>query len=188
MDSAVLPSTLTLSPETRFDARARESLLDAAFGPARFEKTCERLREGRLPAFALVIKDGVRLVGTIRLWHVMAGGVPALMLGPLAVAQSHEGRGLGSKLMRYALNQAAAAGHRAIILVGDEAYYRRFGFARGLTENLVLPGPVDRERFLALELTEGALDDAFGLVVATGERATFLAPSVRSSALERMAA
>ena len=188
MDSAVLSPTLTLAPETRFDARARESLLDAAFGPARFEKTCERLREGRLPAFAFALKESGRLIGTIRLWNVMAGGPPALMLGPLAVAASHEGRGLGSKLMRYALNQAAAAGHRAIILVGDEAYYRRFGFARGLTDNLVLPGPVERERFLGLELVEGALDAAFGLVVATGERGPFVRPVGRSAALELKAA
>ena len=40
----------------------------------RFRKTCERLREGRLPAFALVAMDGAgRLVGTVRLWHVSAG-------------------------------------------------------------------------------------------------------------------
>ena len=68
---------------------AREALLDPAYGPARFTKPSERLREGRLPADGLsfvAIEDG-RVVGTVRLWDVAAGpGRPALLLGPLAVA------------------------------------------------------------------------------------------------------
>jgi predicted N-acetyltransferase YhbS len=188
MDHASLISTLAIEAEIRADVVAREALLDAAFGPSRFEKTCERLRAGREPAFAWSLIEDGRLIGTIRLWHIMAGGVPALLLGPLAVASSHEGRGFGARLMRHALNQAAVAGHRAVLLVGDEPYYRRFGFRRDLTENLVLPGPVQRERFLGLELQDGALDDAFGLVIATGERLPFVRHVGRSPALERVAA
>jgi len=188
MNYAVTHPTLILEAETRFDVSAREALLDEAFGPSRFEKTCERLRAGRQPAFAFSLIEGGRLIGTIRLWHVVAGGVSALLLGPLAVAEGHEGRGHGARLMRHALNQAAAAGHRAVLLVGDEAYYRRFGFRRDLTENLVLPGPVERDRFLALEFADGALDDAFGLVIATGDRLPFVRPAARSTALERVAA
>ncbi len=161
MDHASLISTFAVADETARDVAAREALLDAAFGPSRFEKTSERLRAGRLPAFAFTLKEDGRLVGTIRLWHIMAGGAPALLLGPLAVAPSHEGRGFGSMLMRHALEAAADEGHEAVLLVGDEPYYRRFGFRQELTENLVLPGPVQRERFLARELVAGALDDAF---------------------------
>ncbi len=188
MDHASLISTLAIEPESPRDVAAREALLDAAFGPSRWEKTSERLRAGRRPAFAFTLKLDGRLVGTIRLWHIMAGGAPALLLGPLAVAAAHEGRGFGSLLMRHALEAAAAEGHEAVLLVGDEPYYRRFGFRRDLTENLILPGPVQRERFLALELVDGALDDAFGLVIATGERTPFLRRSARSPALERVAA
>jgi predicted N-acetyltransferase YhbS len=185
-----VPSLLTITPETCADASAREALLDDAFGPSRSEKTCERLREDRLPAdgLAFAVKDGGRLVGTLRLWNVALGGTPALLLGPLAIAASHEGRGLGSRLMRHALNQAAVRGHRAVILVGDEPYYRRFGFSRDLTEDLVLPGPVERDRFLGLELTDGALAAAAGLVVATGERDAFGAPAGRSFEMAREAA
>jgi predicted N-acetyltransferase YhbS len=173
MDNSVLIATPVIMAESRLDCAAREHLLDAAFGDARFEKTCERLRVGRLPAEGLAFsaKDMGKLVGTIRLWKIMAGGAPALLLGPLAVAKSHEGLGLGSKLTRHALSQAAKLGHKAVILVGDAPYYKRFGFSRDLTTNLVLPGPVERERFLALELAAGALDGAMGLVIATGERA-----------------
>jgi predicted N-acetyltransferase YhbS len=190
MDCAVHIPSLTLQAETRFDTAARERLLDAAFGAERNEKTSERLREGRLPAegLALTLKADGKLVGTIRLWNISAGGVPALLLGPLAIANSHEGMGLGSKLMRYALAEATLRGHKAVLLVGDAPYYSRFGFDGGLMEGLVLPGPVDRARFLGLEIVEGALAQAHGLVLATGIRAPMLRRSARSTALERKAA
>jgi predicted N-acetyltransferase YhbS len=188
MTTSVLTADITIAPETRLDVAARERLLDAAFGASRFEKTSERLRAGRRAAFAFSLKRESKLIGTIRLWHVMAGGVPALLLGPVAVARSHEGQGFGARLMRHALNQAAVAGHTAIILVGDPPYYSRFGFTRALTQNLVLPGPVDPERFLGLELVDGALDDAFGLVIATGEKLPIGRGIVRPTAPEQKAA
>ncbi|HWG06673.1 MAG TPA: N-acetyltransferase, partial [Beijerinckiaceae bacterium] len=88
------------------DVAAREALLDAAFGPGREEKTCERLREGRRPAqnLALAAKDGDTLVGTLRLWHIEVGpGRPGLLLGPVAVAASHRSHGLGARLICEAL-------------------------------------------------------------------------------------
>ena len=154
------------------DVAAREALLDRAFGPKRRRKTAERLREGRLPAegLAFVALDrGRRLIGTVRLWDVEAGSAgDALLLGPLAVDARHRGRGLGSALMRHAIAEAKALGHRAILLVGDEPYYRRFGFTREAVSDLRMPGPVDRDRFLGLELQPGALDGAKGVVTATG--------------------
>jgi predicted N-acetyltransferase YhbS len=165
-----MDSTVTIHAETRFDVTARERLLDRAFGPSRFAKTCERLREGRLPAegLAFTARAGGKLVGTIRLWQIMAGGVPALLLGPLAVDAAHGGRGLGTQLMQHALAEATRLGHRAVILVGDAPYYARFGFSRAPVDTLLLPGPVELERFLGLELVPGALSAADGLVVPTG--------------------
>ena len=161
---------IRIDDEKLFDIAAREDLLDAAFGPTRFEKTCERLREGRLPArdLALVARSGDRLAGTLRFWHVNAGGVPALMLGPLAVDPLFRNEGLGGRLIRHGLMRAADMGHRAVILVGDAPYYNRFGFDRAVTERLVMPGPVDFGRFLGLELAPGAMQKAKGLVRATG--------------------
>ena len=159
--------------EQAVDVFAREILLDEAFGAARFRKTCERLRVGRAPArgLALAAHDDGCLIGTVRLWHVRAGGVPALMLGPLAVAKSHRGLGIGDMLMRNALSRATVRGHRAIILVGDAPYYAKFGFSREAVADLTMPGPVELDRFLGLELAAGALADANGRVIATGEKA-----------------
>lgn len=164
--------------ERAADVAPRERLLDAAFGPARFAKTCERLREDRLPADGLALvaenADG-RLIGTVRLWHVDLGSAGAgLMLGPIAVDADARSLGLGAALMRVAIERARRLGHRSIMLVGDAPWYARFGFDAGLTRGLDLPGPVERTRFLALELVEGALAAAHGMVVATGRPDTIV--------------
>jgi predicted N-acetyltransferase YhbS len=152
------------------DVAAREALLDACFGANRALRTCQRLRDGRAPAeglaFAAVRKG--KLVGTVRLWHVSAGGTPALVLGPLAVDPGCRALGIGAALMRHALDAAATRGHGAVLLLGDAAYYARFGFTALKTAELSLPGPFERERLLGLELREGALDGAAGMIVATG--------------------
>ncbi len=163
---------VTIREEKIADIEAREALLDAAYGAARFAKASERLREGRLPAqgLALVAVEQGRIVGTIRLWHVAAGpGRAALLLGPLAIHPQQRKRGIGSALMRRAIARARLAGHRAIVLVGDAAYYGRFGFTAALTGDLWMPGRCDRERLLALELQPGALAGARGLIGATGK-------------------
>lgn len=167
-------SPVVIAAEQASHAEAREALLDAAFGPARFGKTCERLREDRLPAEGLALAatlDG-RLVGSVRLWNVTLGpDRPALMLGPLAVEGTIRSAGIGGMLMREALGRARDEGHRAVILVGDEPYYSRFGFSSRNMDRLWLPGPVDRARFLGHELVPGALDGAVGLVSPTGAQA-----------------
>jgi predicted N-acetyltransferase YhbS len=77
---------MTIRNEAFGDDEAREDLLDRVWGALRFQKTAQRLREGRSPAEGLsfVAVEHGRLVGTNRLWHVCAGpGRPALLLGPL---------------------------------------------------------------------------------------------------------
>jgi predicted N-acetyltransferase YhbS len=161
---------ITVVSEESGDAPAIETLLDEAFGPRRHLKTAERLREGRNPAdgLSLVAFDGLRLVGTIRLWHVGAGEVPALLLGPVAVREEWRNRGIGATLVDTSLTRAHSQGHGAVILVGDAPYYGRFEFRRELTLGLSLPGPVDLDRFLGLELVPGALERACGVVRGTG--------------------
>lgn len=164
---------VTITPELAADFPAREALLDRAFGKAaRRRKTSERLRDGRLPAeglaFAARNRRG-RLIGTLRLWDITAGTAgPALLLGPLAVDCAYQKRGIGAKLMRHALTEARKLGHRAVLLVGNAPYYARFGFAHSSVEALSLPGPVELDRFLGLELAEDALVGAEGVIAASG--------------------
>ena len=163
--------------ERASDVAAREALLDMCFGANRAARTCQRLRDGRAPAEGLAftaVRKG-KLVGTVRLWHVSAGGKQALVLGPLAVDPSCRALGIGAALMNNALAAATARGHGAVLLLGDAAYYARFGFSAAMTAKLSLPGPFERERLLSLELRDGALDGAFGMTVPTG----VLAPEAR---------
>jgi len=163
---------VTIREEKFSDIAAREAVLDEAYGAARFAKTSERLREGRLPAdgLSLVAADRGALVGTVRLWNVTAGpGREALLLGPLAVHPAQRKRGIGTALMRLAIARARLAGHGAILLVGNAAYYGRFGFSTVPTGELRMPGRYDRDRLLALELRPGALAGALGLIGATGK-------------------
>ncbi len=135
---------VTIRNERSTDIAARERLLDAALGPARFAKPSERVREGRFAAEGLSFAalDNGRLVGTVRLWNVSAGlGRPALLLGPLAVAEEARNRGIGTMLMQRALREARCRKHGAVLLVGDAPYYGRFGFSAEKTGALRLPGP-----------------------------------------------
>ena len=164
------PAPFAIRSERASDVAARETLLDACFGENRHLRSCQRLRDGHAPAEGLAFSaahEG-RLVGTLRLWHVSAGNVPALVLGPLAVDPSCRALGVGAALMRQALAAAEAAGHGAVILLGDAPYYARFGFSALKTGELSLPGPFERERLLARELRQGALDGACGMIAPTG--------------------
>ena len=166
---------VTIRAEILSDVTPREALLDRAFGRGRNRKTSQRFRDDRLAAeglaFTALSKSG-RVIGTMRLWNVIAGSAgQSLLLGPLAVDGRYQGRGIGTQMMDHALNMAKVLGHTSVLLVGDEAYYSRFGFTRNAVSDLHLPGPVDRNRFLGLELIPGALDGAEGLVMASGELA-----------------
>ena len=171
---AILPAfAFTIEAETHRDIAAREALLDRAMGPGRRRKSSEKIRRGRLPAQGLAFvargEDG-RVVGTVRLWDVEAGASRALLLGPLAVDPSLKSAGIGSALMRHAIAEAMLLGHGAILLVGDAPYYARFGFSAEKTDRLAMPGPYEKHRFLALELTHGALDGAQGVIRAAGRK------------------
>jgi predicted N-acetyltransferase YhbS len=108
-------------------------------------------------------------------------GLPALVLGPLAVDPSCRELGVGAALMTNALAAAKARGHGAVILLGDAPYYARFGFSGLKTGELSLPGPFERDRLLGLELREGALDGAWGMIASTGALADTLAPTAHTA-------
>jgi predicted N-acetyltransferase YhbS len=165
---------ITIRQERPSDIDTREALLDEAFGEARTRKSSERVREDRLPAagLAFVAAEGKRMVGTARLWNVACGnGQSALLLGPVAVADDSRNRGIGTAMVRRAVEAARKLGHAAIVLVGDAPYYSRFGFSNEKTRALWMPGPFERHRLLGLELTPSALDGARGMIGATGRQA-----------------
>lgn len=157
---------LVISAETDSDARAVERLNEHAFGPGRFARTAYRLREGHAPDLELsfVARVGTLLVGSNRLTPVSLGGVPGLLLGPLAVEPAFRARGIGEDLVARSLEAARERGHAVVILVGDEPYYGRMGFRVVPRGRLRMPGPVDPRRLLFSELVPGGFEGVCGPV------------------------
>ena len=147
-----------LAAERLKDAPQVDRLILAAFGPGRFAKAAERLREGRAPYLDLsfVAWDRGRAVGCVRLWPIRIGEAPALLLGPFAVDADWRSQGLGAALIEQACEAAAAAGHALVLLVGDEPYYGPLGFVGGRCGAAAMPGPVDPRRVLVRALQAGA--------------------------------
>lgn len=157
--SACPPSPYEILVETPAHGPAVEALYDEVFGPGRFAKTAERLREGNapIPGACLVAVDAGGLTGAVRLWPIAVGeGGRAAWLGPLAVAERRRGNGVAFRLMEQAIAVCAAAGHDAVLLVGDEPYYARAGFVRAAPGRFAPPGPVDPRRLLIRPLGPGA--------------------------------
>ena len=154
---AVQPDPPRVVPELPHHAEAVLALVDRAFGPGRLAKSSERLREGnrKLDDCCFVALRGDAVVGSVRLWPVTVGGVPLVFLGPLAVEAGQRSEGLGQALVEAACAAAAAAGWRAVLLVGDAPYFARIGFSAGPAAQAIMPGPADQRRVLVKALVPG---------------------------------
>lgn len=142
-DAPATPAPLRIEIEASGDAEAVEALVLAAFGPGRFAKTAERLRERAQIAAGFVAREDGQIVGSVRLWAISVGGEPALLLGPIAVSAASRRAGLGADLVQACTDHAGTTG---ILLVGDLPYFGRFGFRPAA--DVRLAGPVDQRRVL----------------------------------------
>lgn len=151
-----------ISRERAADHWEIEALYDLCFAPGREALSSYRLRDGVPPVADLcrVARDcdGI-LAGALRFWPVRIGDAPVLLLGPVAVHSTRQGEGLGRALIEDALANADWA---RVLLVGDEPYYRRFGFER-LT-GVEMPPPTNPARVLGRALVPGAWDAVNGPV------------------------
>ncbi len=154
------------------DEQDIERLYDEVFGPGRFAKTAERLREGnhRIDAACFIASDAGGLVGSVQFWPLMIGdNAGGVLLGPLGIAPRRRGDGIAFKLMEAGIAVCAERGDLAVILVGDEPYYARAGFAKTEAGRFQMPGPVDERRILVRELNAeaGSLKGALSVPRAT---------------------
>ena len=147
------------------DDQEIETLNSDVFGPGRFVRAAYRLREG-IPhdrGLSFVAQAGDRLIASVRMTGITIGGRPALLLGPLVVLPSFKGQGAGKTLVRIAVEAARKAGHKVVMLVGDEPYYGPLGFSQLAPYAITLPAPVDPARVLVAGLVEGALEGLSGV-------------------------
>ena len=146
------------------DGAAVDALIDRAFGPGRFAKTAERVREGACanPETSVCAWTGERLAGAVRLWPASIGGHRVAFLGPIAVEQALRRHGLGAELVEQACIRTRAAGEQVVILVGDVSFFGPLGFQPVPPNRVVPPGPVDPQRLLWSALSPGALEGVQG--------------------------
>ena len=146
------------------DAGGVEALNAECFGPGRFAKSAYRLREGAYPVLALSLwrsntaSCAVRCASGPSRW----AGIRNCCWARLAVQSDQRGRGIGIALMQAGIEAARKGPWRGILLVGDEPYYARVGFARLPPGRMKFPGPVDQNRILGLSLKAGELADPVG--------------------------
>lgn len=159
----------TLTSEKPEHADAIERVLARAFGPGRYAKTSERVRErGAVLEHSLTrvaLNEQGDVVGVCRIWRVDAGA-PVYFLGPLAVDPCQQSAGLGIALVHDAVAACRSSGGNGIILVGAEPFFRPAGFTIVPKDRLSMPGPVDPARFLWLALRPGGLDKVEGEITA----------------------
>ncbi len=153
-------------PERPDDTYEVEYLFDLAFAPGRTALSSYRLRDGIEPLADLssIARDEYdTLAGAIRYWPIRIGdkGLPALLLGPIAVHPTHQGEGLGALLIAESLDIATRQGWERVVLIGDQPYYGRFGFSKAALE---VPPPTNPDRILARALVPGGMDGVSGIV------------------------
>jgi putative acetyltransferase len=90
--------------------------------------------------------------------------VPLLGLGPVAVLPARQHQGVGTLMVSGCLEHLRAQRHRGVVVVGEPAFYRRFGFIKASRWGLQWETEVPEENFMALELTPGFLAGVSGVV------------------------
>jgi predicted N-acetyltransferase YhbS len=158
--------SLTILIEKPEDAAAIDRLHERTFGPGRYARTAYRIREkmGHRLDLSYTARIGTLMVGSLWLTSVRIGDTPALLLGPLTIEPPFRSRGIGQKMMQRALKDATEQGHKLVVLVGDEPYYKKAGFKRVPKGQVTMPGPVDPARLLVAELEAGAFAGVSGTI------------------------
>lgn len=143
------------------DAAAIEGILDRAFGPGRFAKVSDRVREFaslRRDLSRVAMRDGA-VIALCRMYDAAIGPQRVVYLGPLAVDPAVQAGGVGVAVTQAALEAARADGAAHVIVVGQPRFFLRFGFSQVPERQITLPGPVEARRLQWLGL-DGADDHA----------------------------
>jgi predicted N-acetyltransferase YhbS len=166
--------SVTIRLEQPEDYRETEILTREAFWDV-YKPGCDehllvhKLRE--CPAFVreldLVACEGERIVGTImysRARVLRADGETreVLCLGPVSVLPEHQGHGIGGNLIMESLARAKDLGFNGVFLMGNPAYYSRFGFRKADELGVRTPDGESHDYFMGLELAPGRLEGLSG--------------------------
>lgn len=159
---------ITIRAETSKDIAAIRHVLEMAFGQASEARLVEALRQVDALITSLVAVEKEQIVGHIAFSAVFIESLHAtanaVALAPLAVLPTHQRRGIGGELVRRGLTQCRRAGHRVVLVLGEPAFYQRFGFIKASLHGICCPFDVPDDAFMAAELFPGALAGQSGSV------------------------
>jgi putative acetyltransferase len=158
--------SIVIRPERREDGPAIHALITAAFGQEDEAILVDALRRDGDLWLSLVAEEKREIVGHIALSRLKSPA-KSLALAPVSVAPARQGEDIGGALIREAIARASVDGEALIFVLGDPAYYTRFGF------NVETAVPYDciyaGDYFMALELAADNVEvaqvvyaDAFG--------------------------
>lgn len=163
-------SNVVIRPETPADYGRIGAIHESAFGQPHEARLVEAIRAAPdfQPQRSIVAERDGELVGHVLLSPIVIRNgqqaFAALALAPVAVVPGWQGRGIGSMLVRAAIEQARAAGDAHIIVLGEPGFYRRFGFEPASRWHVRAPFDVPDEAFMVLSLTEAGMDGVAGTV------------------------
>ncbi len=155
-------------------ALVREAFRTAPVSDGTEQDFVLKLRAGaHIPELELVAEEKDRLIGHVMLTgaticHNRMAAARTLLLSPLSVAFEHRGQGTGSRLVSAALKRAERLGHEHVVLVGDPAYYGRFGFQK----TFLAYGRIPEQYILALEIVPGSLNNIQGEICPDFQKST----------------
>ena len=132
------------------DWKAVNQVVSSAFGQSAEADLVEKLREAGESVVSLVAEEDDQIVGHVLLSKMDAPFL-ALALAPLSVIPMRQRSGIGSALVKRAVNRACNEGWAAIFVLGDPNYYERFGFSREAAAGFA--SPYAGQHFMMLKLS-----------------------------------
>ncbi|MGF1461929.1 MAG: GNAT family N-acetyltransferase [Maricaulaceae bacterium] len=158
----------SIRPLSTISPQAAEAAIAAVFGPGRFARAAQRLREraqSRLDwGCACVAADG-SIAGVVQAWAITAGGAPAVFFGPLAVLPNHRRQGVSAGLVRAGLQAARAAGETRAVVFGQLSVFGPLGFVRAQPGRFTPPGWLNPDKLLIQDLRPGAFAGVSGALL-----------------------
>ena len=158
---------MTIRAEEPDDVAAVYAVNRSAFETPEEANLVDALRQQAHPIVSLVAVEGGTVVGHILFSPVSLSGHPGLSmmgLAPMAVAPTHQRKGIGSALVRAGLQQCKPLGCGAVVVLGHPEYYPRFGFLPSTRFGIGCEYQVPEEAFMVLEVQTGYLHGASGIV------------------------
>ncbi|MEY8349547.1 N-acetyltransferase [Bacillus cereus] len=147
----------------------QQAFLHEEFSDQKEHELVNRIRkcDTFIPELSLVAEDK-EIIGHVLLSKIQIvdgdKSVDSLALAPVSVVPDYQKKGIGSLLISNVLSKAKELGYHSVIVLGHKDYYPKFGFKPANLWHIRAPFDVPDEVFMAMELTENALQNVQGIV------------------------